>query len=571
MNTLFRLNPGVSLAGMLLLCTHAGSQDLSLPAAPIPETFKCTTVQPYHPASGIEITTRVLDDLEYLNPDMIRIEFITEPGGDPVNYAVYDCIVDQFAARDIRVLGLIDYQSAPWKEKTDWATDEFRTVFTARVREIVSHYAKHKTPIRHWEIWNEQDIHEEAFNVRVEPEPYARLLVDAFHAIKSIDPEATVVFGGISPKGFEYEENYLEDFYATQPIREHYEKYGYHPFDVIACHPYPETFKNPRKGLAKVMNERIKAVMNRNHDRHKRVWITELGWSSSAVSEARQADYLTASFELLSMLRDPEFPDDVPYVERYFWFKYDSFSPNDKWGLVPRNRTRQKPAYFAFLNLTPPGSTAPPPPVVPGENSPVWDGDSDADLPVRVSSEDLLQGKTPSLLQGEPVAGAASLARLTNGLFDSGSETVLLADYTSPALRIRYYFETPVDVREVRVFAGHLNDGGYRAFTSTDIYVNGEPGILELNTGTYGQASPETAEGAVSVARWRNDDDSFVAANVKLLDLVFWCTSTFNYDFRDRWSPVQNPDKDKDGGGPAYYAPILKEIDVLGAPHTASP
>lgn len=540
-------------------------------------TLKCTTIQPYHPEHGIEITHRVLDDLAHLRPSMLRVEFIGEY--DPqknIRYQIYDYLVDELARRDIAILGLIDYQSVAWSDRAEWATEAFRKRFVQRTEEIVARYARRANPIRHWEIWNEQDIAVEGFNVRIEPEPYARILIEAYHAIKAIDPGATVVFGGLSSKGFEYEENYLADVYATQPIRDHHRERGYHPFDVVAVHPYPEIFKNPNPGMGNLLNTKVKAVMNANGDRHKKVWLTEMGWATcrshnACVTEKQQADFLTSSFLLCESLRDPAFPDDPPYVERYFWFKYDSFSPDDEWGLVSRNRARRKPSYFAFLNLTEPGPEPTRPPVVPGEFAPVWGAVSDSALPVRVANDDLLEGMLPTRIEGSlPAEAVGGVAALTNGLFDANPATLRLADHARPALRLRYEFPAPVHLEEVRVFAGHLGEGGYRAFQSNDIYINGAPAKLELNTGDYEQVSPSEdgkSGTAVSVVRWRAPEGQrFVATNVRILEIVAWATSSYNFDFRDRWCPVLDSTRDNEGAGPAYYAPILKEIDAIGVP-----
>lgn len=538
--------------------------------------LKCLSPPAYYPGAGILFTTRVADDIAYLNADMLRVEFIGEFYGDhPINYPAFDYVVDKAAEREMTVLGLIDYQSLAHSGPADWPTDSFRQRFTARTRDIVEHYHDRANPIRAWEIWNEEDIALPEFNVRIDPEPYARLLIEAYHAIKEIDPAATVVLGGLSPKGFEYAENYLADLYATQPIADHYVAYGYHPFDVVAVHPYPEIFSDPdpfwpwQTGLDDVLNERIKAVMNANGDRLKTVWLTEMGWSSYYVSESNQALYLAESFDMLDDLRDPSYPGDPPYVERYFWFKYDDFSDVDRWGLVTQDQARRKPAYDAYLALTDPGPDPPPDPGS-GENPPVWNATSDASLPVRVSSTDLLEGQVAAIVAGGfHSANQGTVAALTNGAFDANPVTLVLLDYGSPALRVRYAFDPPVDLQEVRIFAGHASDGGNRAFQSNDIYVNGALAVAELNTGGYGQLSGGAS--AVSLVRWLPvEGETFVARNVTEMDVVLWCASSLSLDFRDRWDPVQDPEEDADGAGPAYVAPIVKEIDAIGVPSTGA-
>lgn len=568
----FCTHPAVPiLAGLLLgIPCPAALAEISRPS------LKCLSPPAYYPGAGILFTTRVADDTAYLDADMLRVEFIGEfHGHHPINYPAYDYIVDKAAGRGMTVLGLIDYQSLAHSGPIDWPTDSFRDRFTARTREIVGHYHDRTNPIRAWEIWNEQDIALPEFNVRIDPDPYARLLIAAYHAIKEIDPGATVVLGGLSPKGFEYEENYLADLYATQPIQDHYAAQGYHPFDVVGAHPYPEIFTDPdpfwpwQTGLDDVLNQRIKAVMNANGDRLKKVWLTEMGWSSYYVSENAQANYLRKSFEMLDTMTDPAFPGDPPYVERYFWFKYDDFSDVDRWGLVTQDHARRKPAYDAYLALTGPGIDPPPDPGA-GENPPVWNATSDAALPVQVSSDDLLEGQVGAIVAGGFHSdNQGTVAALTNGVFDANPVTLVLLDYGAPALRVRYTFDPPVDLEEVRIFAGHMADGGNRAFQSNDIRINGALAVAELNTGDYGQASG--GDSAVSVVRWLPaEGETFVARDVAEMDVILWCASSLTLDFLDRWDPVLHPDRDTDGAGPAYVAPIVKEIDAFGVPSTPS-
>ncbi len=539
------------------------------------DELKCLSAPAYYPGAGIGFTTAVADDAAWLNADMLRVEFIGEFSGDhPINYPSYDYIVDKAAERGMKILGLIDYQSVAHSGSADWETASFRQRFTARVQEIVQHYHDRANPIRAWEIWNEEDLDRSSSggpDFRIEPEPYGLLLIDAYHAIKAIDPGAVVVLGGISPAGFEYSENYLEDLYNTSALQNHYASHGYHPFDVVGAHPYPETYTDPdppqswRTGLDDILNTRIKAVMNAHNDSHKKVWITELGWSTYWQTESEQALYLTKSYELLDDLRDPANPADPPYVERYFWFKYDDFGGADLWGLVTQDHARQKPSYDAYAALNEHGPLPPPAPG-PGEDPPVWNAVSDSALPVQVADDDLLEGKIAEIVSGGfHSASQGTVADLTDGEFDSNSMTLILLDYGEPALHVRYTFDRPMDLTEVRIFAGHFSDGGNRAFQCNDIRVNGVPAVTQLTTGNYGQTSGGSS--AVSLVRWLPaEGETYVARSVETLDILLWCTSSVNLDFRDRWDPVENPEEDTDGAGPAYVAPIIKEIDAFGTP-----
>ncbi len=292
-----------------------------------------------------------LSDYDPLGVTMARLEFIKDGSGNIV-YTAYDDMVDDFAGEGIEVLGLIDYQSLNHGGPSSWGTSGFKTDFVNRVTQIVTHYNNRTNKIEAWEMWNEPDLSVTGFDVRIEPEPYGAILVDCYNAIKAIDADATVVFGGISPKGFEYTEDYLQDVYDSTAVSNFKSTNGYSPFDVVGAHPYPEIFTDPDSGLATVLNERVKATMNDNGDSDMKVWITELGWNSyvPSLGESFQAQYLTDSFLIIDTLTDPENPSNGPYVEKYFWFKYNEWG-NDHWGLLTEDLSRRKPSFAAYKGL----------------------------------------------------------------------------------------------------------------------------------------------------------------------------------------------------------------------------
>ena len=557
------------IAALVLLLLAASSPARADHVRP---ELKCTTIQPYHFETGIDVSTRLLDDLRYLNVSMLRIEFITNAQGN-IPYREYGYIVDELAERGIEVLGLIAYQSLPHSGPSDWATDSFRERYVARTRQIVNHYANRQNSIQAWEIWNEQDLAVPEFYVRIDPEPYAQLLIESYDAIKEIDSGATVLHGGISPKGLRTGQNYLRKIYEEPAIQDYRTERGHYPFDVVAVHPYQEEYSRIDSqfhfSLRDFMNQRVKSIMNEFGDRHKKVWITELGWNSAHNSDAVQANRLEESFRLMDELTDPAHPDDPPYVERYFWFKYDEWAPTERWGLITRNRAQQKPSYARFRDLTPTVGE-PVPPLDPGPDAPVWGATSDADLPVQVGSDNLLRGKQGVIVSGALHNFSTDTSRLTNGQFDEDTWATRLGDSQPVPLRLRYSFDEPVDIQELRVFAGHGPDGPHRAFQNHDVYVNGSLAVYGLTTGPFGQSAPVSGP-AASVVRWLPEEgESLVAEAVTQLDIVMHPVSANTLEFRDQWSPVDHPTADTDGAGRAFRAPVIKEIEVLGFP-TAPP
>lgn len=532
----------------------------------------------YFPGVGIQFTEELANDVAALEVDMLRMELIGEnDAGRSVCYSTYDQIVDRAAAREMKILGLIDYQSVAWQDRSEWATDEFRQRFVSRVQEIVTHYSSRQNAIRHWEIWNEEDICVEGFCVRIEPEDYARILVDTYSAIKAIDPAATVVLGGLSPKGFEFAENYLSDLYATAAIQQHFSQFGFHPFDVVASHPYPETFTAPDPGLANVLNDNIKAIMNVNGDSSKKVWLTEMGWNSFFVSERQQADYLAESFRMMDTLADPAHPNNGPYVERYFWFYYKDFGSIDLWGLRSSDLSRKKRAYFAYDDLGPSSVTKPiPPPEGPPPGVFQETASDDLALSLQPDPTDPLNGNVATRISGgfhqansdpadqEPAfTDGAGLAALTGLLMDFPGENV-------PAWAGFWILDggSAVDLSELRVFSGNEGKDG-RVFHHVDIYVTDDPMpsatspwtllMEEVAPAAFGTSN---ADGGIeaTLTRITDPEGGNLATNVTGLKLAFYAVSRNDDTFHDDWDPCNGDDRD--GAGATFQSPLIFEVDA---------
>lgn len=124
-----------------------------------------------------------------------------------------------------------------------------------------------RRPIREWQIWNEPDL---PFYWDVPsdwsaawPGGYVRLLKVARKAIKSRDRRGKVVLAGLSSA-------------PANQMRRLYRRGARRLFDVAAVHPYTD---GPRDALSVIRS--VRAVMRKNHDRRKPIWVTELGWPAA--------------------------------------------------------------------------------------------------------------------------------------------------------------------------------------------------------------------------------------------------------------------------------------------------
>ena len=181
--------------------------------------------------------------------------------------------------------------------------------------------ARYKGRVGAYEIWNEQNLAGETGGT-VNVGEYAELLKAAFPAIKAADPNAVVVYGGLTPTG---ENNpalavddaiYLKQSYAYNngEIKKYFDVLGVHATGTL--NP-PENFfpENPGPGPGYFDNrsfyfrraEDLRKVIEDAGDGQKQVWITEFGWTTKNaakgyeygqyISEDDQAKYLVRAYD----------------------------------------------------------------------------------------------------------------------------------------------------------------------------------------------------------------------------------------------------------------------------------
>lgn len=177
-----------------------------------------------------------------------------------------------------------------------------------------------KLPIRAWQIWNEENF--KYFVAKPNPAEYGKLVKLSYTALKSVDPSAKAILGGMFalPKGCRKgKANYcgaefLDAMYATTPgIKT--------KFNGIALHPYSGKYQELTPQI-----EEFRAVLDEHKDSGKGLWITELGWSSQPPDPLRnifakglggQATQLKGAFSLLKAKQ-------VKWkVQRVYWFSVD--------------------------------------------------------------------------------------------------------------------------------------------------------------------------------------------------------------------------------------------------------
>jgi hypothetical protein len=179
-----------------------------------------------------------------------------------------------------------------------------------------------KQPVRNWQIWNEPNF--KYFVANPNPAEYGKLVKLSYSALKSVDPGAKAVLGGLfalpkgclskaKPKRIYCATDFLDQMYAKTPGVKA-------KFNAVALHPYSYFYSELKPRI-----EEFRAVLEENGDVGKGLWITELGWSSQPPTQtnlfakglAGQAAQLKGAFTLLRN-------GQVKWkLKRVYWFSVD--------------------------------------------------------------------------------------------------------------------------------------------------------------------------------------------------------------------------------------------------------
>jgi hypothetical protein len=231
--------------------------------------------------------------LEEARVSQIRETFVwdrLEPRKGWFDWAKFDQAVEIAGAHGISVLGVLAFSA-------DWASSAPSTVtgsrrslypptdladFAAYVRAVVHRY---RDRINEWEVWNEPN-HPKFWFPSPNPERYAAMLHVAATVIRSEDPGAVIVLGGIVGTDVPY----LDRLRAAG---------SWADFDVLAIHGYVRL--SPEGSGLGGWFDRAMAYVEKHGS--KPVWLTEICWPVSsaepgipAVTPATQAAFLGRTY-----------------------------------------------------------------------------------------------------------------------------------------------------------------------------------------------------------------------------------------------------------------------------------
>jgi hypothetical protein len=254
---------------------------------------------------------RYLDGVKASGASWLRVGLywctVMQGGANSYNWAAFDNIVNQARARGINILGVLIYTPA-WARPAG-TTASYPPTNLNDYASFAHAAAAHFGPlgVHAYEIWNEPNL-SSFWMPAPDAARYTQLLKLAYPAIKSSDPGATVVSGGLSPGG---SYGTVTSSY-TNPVTflEQMYKNGAHGYlDAVGWHPYsfPYGLGYYNWSAWSQMSETqpsARSVMTAFGDTGKQIWPTEMGaptgTSSQSVSETAQAQLVTDMYSKLA-------------------------------------------------------------------------------------------------------------------------------------------------------------------------------------------------------------------------------------------------------------------------------
>jgi hypothetical protein len=284
------------------------------------------------------------------------------------DWTVPDRVVGDLAGKGIKVLPILS-GTPDWLAKSPSKpplnSKEQRDAWKRYLRQVVERYGpggdywggpyqsqhpgKAARPITTWQIWNEPNL-KSHWKPHPDPGAYVHLLKLSHDAIRKADPKAKAMFAGMP--------GYSHQIDAWDFMRRAYRKRGAtKAFDIAALHPYAHSVPQMLESV-----KRVRKAMDKNGDRRKPIWITELGWGSApkkatpyrlTKGKKGQARILKHAFHALKNKRHSL------HVKRVLWFNFRdprgggveqcSFCPSA--GLLEHDFT-PKPSWSAFRSFT---------------------------------------------------------------------------------------------------------------------------------------------------------------------------------------------------------------------------
>jgi hypothetical protein len=274
-----------------------------------------------------------------------------------------DAIVSTAKTYHIKILGDIDYAPV-WAMPSGCTFNEKcppsnLSQFADFAASVASRYQS--AGMQYWEIWNEENL-----GGFWTPAPsaamYTQLLKLSYEAIKNVQPNATVLSGGLgdldrSPYSVN-QQTFLTEMYQDGAAP-YFDALGFHAYSFPALPSYVALWSG--WSMIDDIPDSIRAIMDANGDTKKQIWITEYGAPTDGPgAEAtttdpnynNSPDYVSQALQTEMLTQAVDQYKTTSYLGGFFWYSYKDLGTSTDtaenfFGLLNYNGM-PKPAYYAY-------------------------------------------------------------------------------------------------------------------------------------------------------------------------------------------------------------------------------
>jgi endo-1,4-beta-mannosidase len=239
---------------------------------------------------------KTLDQMQAMGVQNVRILIPwnnVEPANNFFNWTQVDTLVNAANARNMGILGVLNSTPA-WAVAPGRPPVASPPASNAEYAQFVTAVAqRYAGKVSAYEVWNEPNA-ATFWNPAPDPAAYTKLLQAAYPAIKSGDPNATVI-GGVVGWVTDYPNLAISPAKYVQGM---YDAGAQGYFDALSYHPYQYQVpfgQGKPYGPASPINQLdlMHQEMVANGDGTKQIWATEYGEPTSVASEASQASFIS--------------------------------------------------------------------------------------------------------------------------------------------------------------------------------------------------------------------------------------------------------------------------------------
>lgn len=311
-----------------------------------------------------------LADVAHLGFTWIRFdiqwETVQADGPNGYDWSAYDGIVDTASRYKLHVLPTLAY-APQWARLANCdSTDKCAPADPAQFASFAQAAVLHFKPqgVHDWEIWNEPNLMG-FWRPAPDPRAYAALLKAVYPAIRSVEPQATVISGGLGVM-----DQFSQSIAAPAFLADVY-KYGAGPyFNAVGYHPYSFPALPDQtagwSGWSMIDNtqDSLRNIMITNGDSKKLLWLTEYGAPTNGPgAEATQKGYNTntspdhvdEALQAIMAQQAVAYVRSSSWLGPLFWYTYKDSgadpSTNEKFFGLLQSDGSKKPAYYTFEQI----------------------------------------------------------------------------------------------------------------------------------------------------------------------------------------------------------------------------